>query len=750
LALALLLAATAAWATHTSPDTLGHSTVTQRVLPTGAGAFKTLAMGAGEGYLLREDEGAPAKPNRETRRGSLSYFGQLSDFQLADEESPARVEFMDSIDNPSPFTAAWRPWEALNPQIDDATIRQMNTFRAASPIAQGNGARRPMDFAIDTGDSADSQQLNETRWVRTLLEGGSLNPNSGIDPTGYIHQTCVPAGIPGAAEAAAYTGVQDYNDYIEGAAPQFYDPNTPTGARFGAWPMYSGLMNRAQQTFTAAGVNVPTYVTFGNHDALVQGNQSANRSFEDVATGCIKPMVSSAGDPRDLGETIAAITPTAVLNLLSTNAANVMLVPPDPDRQFVSKAQYKAVFAAGTQADDHGFAYIDPAQETASGGSAGYYSWTPVPGVRFISVDTVSEGGIAGPSADGNIDDPQFQWLRSQFEGATARDELVVLFSHHAIPSLTSDVPDEAAPPCVGPTDAHGHDNNPGCDLDPRTSSPIHLGADMTALLHQYPHVVAWVAGHSHVNDIQAFPGAAGAGFWSIRTAAEADWPQQSRLLEMMDNRDGTLSIFGTILDHASDATAPPSGTTITPATTEEDLASIGRTLSYNDPQTGAEQCSPGCGEGTADDRNVELLINDPRRTAVGGGGGEPGLGCHGVSPGTSGNDTITGTARDDRIAGLRGSDRIRGLAGNDCIDGNRGKDKLFGGIDNDLIRGGGGRDVIKLDAGQDRAIGGRGRDKIDARDGERDEVRCGKGRDFAKADKVDVVKGCETVRRSG
>jgi hypothetical protein len=27
----------------------------------------------------------------------------------------------------------------------------------------------------------------------------------------------------------------------------------------------------------------------------------------------------------------------------------------------------------------------------------------------------------------------------------------------------------------------------------------------------------------------------------------------------------------------------------------------------------GATRCSPACGEGTADDRNVELLIRDPR-----------------------------------------------------------------------------------------------------------------------------------------
>ena len=611
--LGMLIPAAAVQA-QTSPTTLGRTTVQQRIVPVGSGGFVTLRLGPGEGYVTRQ-ELAAADSKRAKRRRSLVYFGQLSDFQLADEESPARVEFVDPPDppdgSPSPVNAAWRPWEALNPQIDDAAVRQLNAFMAGSPVQQGNNARRKMDFTIDTGDSADSQQLNETEWVRTLLEGGPLNPNTGIDPAGYLHQLCPPVGVPGAAEAARYTGVQDFRDYAEGPHPSFYDPNDVRGF-FAGWPTYPGLMDRAQQAFTAAGVRVPSYVTFGNHDALVQGNQAANRAFEDVATGCLKVMASTPDNQEDLAAALASMTPENLLAMFSTNPENFALVPPDPKRQYVSKAQYKHVFQSGSQADGHGFDFIDPAQESASGGAAGYYSWSPVPGFRFISLDTVSEGGVTGPSADGNIDEPQYQWLRSQLDAATAANQLIVLFSHHAIASLTSQVPDEVAPPCGGVDDGHGHDLNPGCDLDPRNSSPIHLGADMVALLHQYPRVIAWVAGHSHENKVEAYPGPNGTGFWSIRTAAEADWPQQNRLLEIMDNRDGTLSIFGTILDHASPATAPGSGAAAA-GMTLTDLASVGRTLSYNDPQTGAP-----AGEGATNDRNVELLIRDPRPAGAG------------------------------------------------------------------------------------------------------------------------------------
>ena len=49
----------------------------------------------------------------------------------------------------------------------------------------------------------------------------------------------------------------------------------------------------------------------------------------------------------------------------------------------------------------------------------------------------------------------------------------------------------------------------------------------MVDLLHRFPNVIAWVAGHSHVNDVTPYPDGHGHGFWSIRVAAEADWPQQ-------------------------------------------------------------------------------------------------------------------------------------------------------------------------------------------------------------------------------
>jgi len=719
-------------------DTLGKSTLEQAIVPDGAPGYNQLELGPVTGtYVVREDGLGVAKPNRADRRKSLLYFGQLSDFQLADEESPARVEVVDT----GPFASAWRTNEGVLAHQADAMIRQLNAFAPASPTAAGNGSRRAMDFTINTGDAADSQQRNETEWVRTLAEGGPLTPGSGVDPATSGDPMCATLHTLGlVADGNApekYTGVQDYDDYVEGTA-QYYDPDQPLGP-FSGWPAYPNLMDEAQTQFTAAGLDVPHYLTFGNHDALVQGNAAANAAYEAVATGCVKPLTPFVADPGSFGdafEDIAGLDLGAIQNLLTTDPTKIALVPPDPNRQFVSKLQYKEIFRDGEQADGHGFAFVDPAEETASGGSAGYYAWNPQPGIRFISVDTVSEAGVIGPSADGNVDDPQFQWLATQLDEAEAADELVVLFSHHAIPSLTANVPDELAPPCLGAADPHGHDTNPGCDLDPRDSSPIHLADDLTALLHDHPHVIAWVAGHSHQNTIDPYPNPSGnGGFWSIRVAAEADWPQQSRLVEIFDNKDGTLSIFGTILDHASPSTAAADGTD---ASTLDalGLASIGRTIGYNDPQYGGESCNPSC-EGDGGDRNVELLVADPRGR------------CPVRIDGTEGPDVIDGTDAGERLVGGIGDDRLDGAGGQDCVRGGRGMDRLKGGDGNDRSNGGRGRDRVNGGAGRDRLVGGGGNDRINARDGEADEVRCGTGRtDFARGDDVDTFLSCERVRR--
>lgn len=613
------------------------TTIERTIAPLGADApFYALGFGPGDARRLRQ-ELADARPGRAARRQSLLYFVHITDTQLVDEESPARVEALDPTTDPAPFAAAWRPQETLAPFAADRAFARVNDFTQASTIRDGDSSRARMRTAMITGDVIDNNQRNELEGVRTLLEGGTLDPNSGVTGT---------PGCPQEGSTGLYTGVQDCDDYVE--TPDFYDPDQPAGI-FAAWPRYEELVERAQLPFATAGLRVPSYFVHGNHDRLVQGNAQPTRAFEDVATGCLKSTQTFA-DPRTAFQTL---TPGYLLQALSSNPSQTFPVPPDPKRHFLGAKDFKAVLGAGSQPDDHGFGLVDPAENQASNGAAGYHSFRPAPGMRFIVTDVTVEAGIPGEGAGGNIDFPQFEWIERELAAARERDELVLLFGHTTLDTMNATLTDESAGPCTGQDDGHGHDRNPGCDADPRNSEPIMVGSDMIELFKRNPHVIAWVAGHIHENRLTPYPSDGGGGFWEISTASISDFPVQTRLVDVADNRDGTISIFGTVIDSGvppkTPAPGPAGGFSV------EQLASLHRSFAFNDPQ-GRLNGRPG----RVEDRNVELVLRDPRRGACHDGAG-PRTRVRRLSIG--GRLRIRGRSR-DRGCVTRGSRRPGRVAG--------------------------------------------------------------------------------------
>jgi metallophosphoesterase (TIGR03767 family) len=205
-------------------------------------------------------------------------------------------------------------------------------------------------------------------------------------------------------------------------------------------------------------------------------------------------------------------------------------------------------------------------------------------------MDTVNHGGYA----DGSIGAAQMAWLEARLIEASGRyrdtggtevrtghaDQLVMLFSHHNKGTLANPVPDPANPAEQRLTFTHLH-----------------------ALLQRFPNVIAWVNGHTHVNRINPVPDPSGytGGFWEITTAAHVDYPEHARLVELVDNHDGTLSLFTTIVEHAAPAAADPLDLSVL------GLASISRELSANDPQV-----DPVSKLGVPTDLNVELVVRAP------------------------------------------------------------------------------------------------------------------------------------------
>jgi hypothetical protein len=235
----------------------------------------------------------------------------------------------------------------------------------------------------------------------------------------------------------------------------------------------------------------------------------------------------------------------------------------------------------------------------------GYYSFSPRPGVRFLVLDTITDECATPFCAEGSIDDAQYRWIRDQLDTAVAMGEYAMVFSHHTERTTRF--------PSTDPTEEPIHY---GERFDRRSGQPVRPDATDTLedLLCQYPNVLAHVNGHEHQNIVQEHrcardePPTPGDGdYWEVSTAAHIDWPQQSRMIELFHQEDGTMSMALTMLDHDGPAN-PGNGSSADDQVLR--LASIGRELAFNDYQTGPKSGSDA--RGSREDRNVIVDLKRP------------------------------------------------------------------------------------------------------------------------------------------
>ncbi|WP_329117323.1 TIGR03767 family metallophosphoesterase [Streptomyces sp. NBC_01465] len=433
-------------------------------------------------------------------------------------------------------TATWRPQEALTVPGAVSLIERVNALRAAP----ATGA--PLNFVMTTGDNADNNSRAELDWFLKVMSGGRITPNTG-DPRHY-------EGIQNSGRALYWHPESALRD----------DDKLHHG-----FPRIEGFLAAAIRDVNSPGLRIPWYSTVGNHDTLTTGASADHSGFlADYAVGDRKLYAAPLAEVRAQLKRDRAngdFDGSHFAALVRRHAKTLHTITPDPSRAPFTPREYVAAHLdparTGPGPVGHGYTAANLDSDTL------HYAFRISDDVLGISLDTTDRGG----HFEGTIGTTQLKWLERTLK--ENRQPYAVIFSHHNSWTMDNTYPDPA----------HPHDTR-------------HSGEELVAVLKRHPEVVAWINGHSHRNKIQPH-----GTFWEITTASHIDHPQLARIVELVDNKDGTLSVFTTLAESAA-----PHRTDFTDLS-QTGLAAIYRELAFNAPGHQADRT------GKAGDRNTELVL---------------------------------------------------------------------------------------------------------------------------------------------
>jgi metallophosphoesterase (TIGR03768 family) len=308
-----------------------------------------------------------------TQAASLLSFFTMSDIHLVDEETPtsAICYSYKGGGSPSGYSASM----LLTTQMLNAAVQTINVLNK----------QKPFDFGISLGDDCDNTQYDELRWFINVLDGKSINPDSGVkdDP------------IPG-----------PNNDY--------------------------------QDTYQAEGLDksIPWFQTLGNHDHFWKGSYPVTDNFRPNYTGLDiinldNPLTSLDGSGFYMGS-IDGRTPYG--DIIGVGATANFQTPPqvlaaDPDRRSLRRDEWiNEFFNTSSNPVGHGF--------NLTNGTPGFACYTfepkmdlPVTVIVLDDTQQDSDPNING-YAHSSLDWDRFNWLIDELDKGQAEGKLMIIAAH--------------------------------------------------------------------------------------------------------------------------------------------------------------------------------------------------------------------------------------------------------------------------------------------------------------------------------
>jgi metallophosphoesterase (TIGR03768 family) len=299
-----------------------------------------------------------------------------------------------------------------------------------------------------------------------------------------------------------------------------------------------------QMPYQAVGLDasIPWYQVLGNHDHFWSGCEVVDDYFRqtytnntvlllgDLATQGISSRAEYMGvvdGSTPYGNVIGA---GSVTNYIVGGVTNAPTVAPDPRRYSLTRSNWmREFFTTTSKPVGHGFSQANVTNDFAC------YTFEPkanLPLKVIVLDDTMTDQNFDF-NGQGGLDTNQLAWLMHELARGQAQDKLMIVTAHIPIELI-----------------GYGTSTN-----------SIISATNLLTILHTYPNLILWVAGHMHRNNIKAQPspyyGRPEYGFWEVENPSLRDFPQEFRTYEILRNTDNSISIRVTDIDPEAPTNSP-------------------------------------------------------------------------------------------------------------------------------------------------------------------------------------------------